>query len=268
MAVTRRQFDAYARRNARIGAGVKQAIDKLWDKLDKSSLETLALDLSLYLPLLADKFGKVAAVAAAEFYDMSRAAARVKGGYTATTATGATWKVGRDIAYATGGEFAGDVKEFLTSTVQGVVRDYGRQTIAENSAADQWSDGYTSMPTSDNPCAFCQIKSMASMWNYDGRKLEEEVTVDAWHDNCSCELVPTFSEKPQWIVDACKGYEDNYDAAARLVRSGDVPEDLQARIDAAREQHAQLVKSGKSDRKWSSFNEITIAMRYQNEGMH
>lgn len=268
MAVTRRQFDAYARRNRQLDAGVRRAIDKLWSQLDKSSMDALLTDLAIYLPLVAEKFGKVAAVAAAEFYDESRKASRAKGSYKATTSTGATWKVGRDIKYAASESFNGDVKSFLTATVQGVVRDYGRQTIAENSAADGWSDGYTSMPTSGNPCAFCQIKSMASYWNYDGRKLEEEVTEDAWHDNCSCELVPTFSEKPQWVVDACKGYEDNYYDAAELVRSGDVPEDLQARIDAAREQHAKLVAEGKSDKKWSSFNEITIAMRYQNEGMH
>lgn len=268
MAVTRKQFDAYARRNKQIDAGVKRAIDSIWGKLDTSSMESLLLDLSIYLPLIAEKFGAVSATVAAEFYDASRKASKAKGSYTATTATAATWKIDRDIKYATGGEFAGDIKSFLTSTVQGVVHDYGRQTIAENSDADSWSDGYTSMPTSDNPCAFCQIKSMASMWNYDGGKLEEEITEDAWHDNCSCELVPTFRDHPSWMVERCKGYEDNYYDAANLIRSGDVPEDLQARIDAAKEQHAKLVAEGKSDKKWSSFNEITIAMRYQNEGMH
>jgi len=268
MAVTRKQFDAYARRNATIDASVKRAIDRIWDKLDKSSLESLLLDLSIYLPLIADKFGKVAAVAAAEFYDQSRAVSKVRGEYKATTATGALWKVERDLKYVSKGDFSGDVKSFLTQSVQGAVRDYGRQTIAENSAADEWSDGYTSMPTSENPCAFCQIKSMESYWNYGGKRLEEEVTENAWHLNCSCELVPTFKEMPAWVVDACKGFEDNYYDAADLIKSGEIPEDLQERIDAAREQHAKLVSEGKSDRKWSSFNEITIAMRYQNEGMH
>ena len=268
MAVTRRQFDAYARRNATIAANVKKAIDRIWDQLDTSSMDALLNDLAIYLPLVAEKFGKVASVAAAEFYDMSRKASKAKGSYTATTAAGALWKIDRDVKYAAGGEFAGDVKAFLTQSVQGVVRDYARQTIAENSAADDWSDGYTSMPTSGNPCAFCQIKSMESYWNYHGRKLEEEVTDDAWHLNCSCELVPTFREYPQWMIDDCKGYESNYYDAADLLRSGDAPDDLKERIEAAKEQHAKLVSEGKSDKKWSFFNEVTIAMRYQNEGMH
>lgn len=268
MAVTRAQFDAYARRNAAIDANVKKAVDRIWGQLDTSSMEALLGDLATYLPLVAEKFGKVSALTAAEFYDLGRNAASAGGAYEATTAAGALWMVDRDLMFVASGGFDGDVRSFLTQSVQGVVRDYGRRTIAENSAADHWCDGYTSMPTSDNPCAFCQIKSMASFWNYGGRKLEEEVTEDAWHANCSCVLVPTFSDKPPWVVDACKGYEDNYNDAAELIRSGDMPEDLQARIDAAREQHAKLVAEGKSDKRWSSFNEITIAMRYQNEGMH
>ena len=268
MAVTRRQFDAYARRNATIGANVKKAIDRIWDQLDKSSMEALVNDLAIYLPLVADKFGKVAAVAAAEFYDASRKASKARGSYTATTATGALWKVNRDVTYAVGEDFAGDVKAFLTQSVQGVVRDYGRETIRENSRQDRWASGYNSVPTSGNPCAMCVIKALGSYRKYDGEFLHEEITQDAWHLNCSCELIPVFEDSPHWVEGQYDEYYGQYDKAAKLVRSGDLPEDLQKRIDDAKEQHAKLVADGKSDKKWSSFNEITIAMRYQNEGMH
>lgn len=216
MAVTRRQFDAYARRNATLDAGVKRAVDKLWDQLDKSSMESLLLGLSIYLPLVAEKFGAVASTAAAEFYDMSRRAAKAKGRYTATTAKGALWKVDRDIKYAASDDFAyGDVKEFLTSTVQGVVRDYGRQTILENTKADKWSDGYCSVPTSENPCAFCIIKALGSpggMRKYGGELLEDEVYEDAWHDNCSCILEPIWGESPNWVDGQYDEYWDMYQA--------------------------------------------------------
>lgn len=212
--ITRKQFDAYARRNMTIDANVKKAIDHIWSQLDTSDMESLLLDLSLYLPLVAEKFGAVAAVAAAEFYDESRAASKAKGRYRATTAKGALWKVDRDVKYAASGSFAyADVKAFLTETVQGVVRDYGRQTIAENSRMDAWSDGYCSVPTSDNPCAFCIIKALGSpggMRKYHDEVLRDEVFEDAWHDNCSCILQPTWEESPYWLDGQYDDYWDMY----------------------------------------------------------
>lgn len=216
MAVTRKQFDAYAKRNATIDAAVGRAIDSIWEQLDKSSLESLMLDLSIYLPLVAEKFGKVAAVAAAEFYDMSRSSAKAKGRYTATTASGALWKVERDIKYATGENFAyNDVKAFLTSSVQGVVRDYGRQTIIDNTKADRWCEGYCSIPTSDDPCVFCIIKALGSPggnYRYRGEVLRDEVYEDAWHDNCTCILEPMWGDSPNWVEGKYDEYWDMYQA--------------------------------------------------------
>lgn len=219
MSVNRKQFDAFARRNLEIDRAVEKAIDKLWPTLDTSSMEALLTDLSIYLPLVADKFGKLASEVSAEFYDASRSAARTKGMFTATTAKGALWKVERDVSYALGDGFAyGDVKKFLTSTVQGVVRDYGRETIRENCRRDRWSDGYCSVPTSDNPCAFCIIKALGSPGGnrkYHGEFLDEEVYEDAWHDDCKCILQPVWGDAPIWVDGEYDAYYEMYQAGRR-----------------------------------------------------
>jgi hypothetical protein len=216
MSVSRKQFDAFARRNLAIDRAVKRAIDELWDMLDKDDLESLLNDLAIQLPLVADKFGKAAAMVSAEFYDASRVAAKAKGMFSATTASGALWKVDRDVAYAFSDDFAyNDVKSFLTQSVQGVVRDYGRETIRENCKQDRWSDGYCSVPTSDNPCAFCIIKALGSPGGnkrYKGELLDEEVYEDAWHADCKCILEPIWGESPNWVEGQYDEYWDMYQA--------------------------------------------------------
>ena len=219
MSVNRKQFDAFARRNLVIDDAVARAIDMLWDTLDTTSMESLLNDLAIYLPLLAEKFGMLASEVSAEFYDASRVAARAKGRFTATTARGALWKVDRDVKYASSDDFAyDDVKAFLTASVQGVVRDYGRETIRENCKRDRWSDGYCSVPTSDNPCSFCIIKALGSPggnYKYHGDFLKSEVYEDAWHDDCKCILEPVWGESSAWVQGMYDEYWEMYEAGRR-----------------------------------------------------
>jgi hypothetical protein len=209
--VTRAQFDAYARRKMRIDKAIERAIDELWDSLDKTSMETLALDLALYLPLVAEQYGKACAVVAADFYDDMRRAARVGGSYKATTAHGATWKVERDVKYAFGADFAYEnQKAFLTESVKQVARDFGHETIKANSDRDSFCDGYVSVPTDDEPCVFCAMKTLDSYRRYRGERLETEVSQDAWHDGCRCELLPMWKDTPNWVDTDLDRYETMY----------------------------------------------------------
>ena len=272
MAVSKREFDAYVRRLAALDRGSRAAVATLWPKLDHTDMESLRADLERYLPTLAHRLGKVAAAAAVSFYATARSASRTRGDYVPESAKGALWRVDRGISYAMGGAMPeASAPAFLTSTVGGVVSDYANATIAANAEADRFCSGYQSVPTSDNPCAFCIIKAL-NTWDYHmygGERLLHEVDSDAWHDNCSCKLIPVWEDSPEWTVEQFRGYEAAYRDASDAVYGGDMPDELRERIDAARERHAADVDAGRSSKKWSALNEVTIAMRYQSEnGMH
>lgn len=204
---------AYARQKLKIDRAIEAAIDELWDILDTSDFAALQTDLALYLPLIADQYGKACAVAAADFYDGARKAAKVRGTYTASTEKGALWHVDRDVKYAFGDAFAySSQKAFLTESVKQTARDYGHATIASNSDRDPFCDGYCSVPTNDDPCVFCIMKALGTFKNYNDEKLEVEITEDAWHDGCKCELIPVWKDTPNWIEGDYERYESMYKA--------------------------------------------------------
>ena len=213
MTITRAQFTAYARQKLKIDKAIEAAIDELWDILDTSDLAALETDLALYLPLIADQYGKACAVAAADFYDHARKASKVRGSYKASTEKGALWHVDRDVKYAFGDTFAySSQKAFLTESVKQTARDYGHATIMGNSNRDPFCDGYCSVPTNDDPCVFCIMKALDTFKNYKGEKLETEITEDAWHLNCKCELIPVWKDTPNWLEGDYERYESMYKA--------------------------------------------------------
>lgn len=213
MTITRGQFNTYAKQKLQIDGAIEAAIDELWDLLDTSDLDALETDLALYLPLVADRYGRACAVAAADFYDTARNASKVRGSYRASTDVGALWHVDRDIKYAFGEGFAyASQKAFLTESVKQTARDYGHATIIGNSKRDLFCDGYCSVPTNDDPCVFCITKSLDTFYNFKGKKLEERIEEDAWHPGCKCELLPVWEDTPNWVEGDYERYESMYKA--------------------------------------------------------
>ena len=211
--MNRREFDAYARRNRTIDAGARRAFDALWTSLGVEDVASSQEALARYMTPLADRLGKVSALNAAEFYDSCRASGKARGAYEAVTAQGRLWHVERDIAYAASAEFAyEDPAAFLRMCLESTVRDYGRETILFNADRDPQCTGYMSMPTGDDPCAFCIIKALGTYWNYQGRRLTEEISDDAWHANCTCELTPIFDDIPDWASERMDEYGEMYSA--------------------------------------------------------
>lgn len=213
MSVTREQFDAYAAQKLRVDAAVQSAIDELWDMLDTSDMEALEADIAIYLPLMADRYGKACAVLAADFYDGARASSGVRGDYRATTDKGRLWQVDRDVKYAFGAEFAySDARAFLAESVKSAARSYGDATVMGNAKRDPFCEGYCSVPTNAKPCVFCIMKTLDTYRKYKGRKLTYEVHRDAWHNGCKCELLPIWKDTPHWVEGDYERYESMYQA--------------------------------------------------------
>jgi len=204
MAVTRERFRRYVRAMNAISGRTRQAVLDLWPRLDHSSMDALREDLLRYVPPLVAKMGQVSAAVSARFYDDVRTAGRARGDYRATTSDPGLTRVERALLYATGSQMAySDVPAMVAGAAATNVLEYGRQTIAENTAYDPFASGYRSVPSGDNPCPFCVIKSL-NTWTYHmyaGERLTDEVDGDAWHDNCSCQLIPEVGDAPAWVDD-------------------------------------------------------------------
>lgn len=210
MTISEASFNVYRSRKRALLDKVRPAVNELWDLIDENGLEVEAA-LTIYLPLIADRYGKAMAVMAADYFDESRTAAKVLGGYEPITSTGALWKVERDITYAFGDDFAySSVQDFLTASVAAAVEDYGRQTIIDNSERDAQCGGYVSIPGA-NPCVFCIMKSLDSYRNFMGEPLETEIAADAWHDNCTCTLQPLWEDAPTFVEERYEEYKTAYE---------------------------------------------------------
>lgn len=204
MAVSKAVYDRYADAMQLVSDKGKEALMKVLPTLDTSSDEAFLADLQRVVPPLVAKYGKVSALLSARFYDRAR---RVAGGgndYVATTFGGEKLaEVDRAVIYAaTGGMALETVPSFLIGVVDMGIKSYGRETQMGNADLDPFCEGYESIPGAD-PCAFCIIKAL-NTWNYhnyQGQRLEEEVSDDAWHANCNCQLVPIFRDDPlpDWV---------------------------------------------------------------------
>lgn len=230
MTITSARFNAYRSRKRALLDKVRPAVNELWDYIDEYEMDVEDA-LAVYLPLIADRYGKAMAVMAADYFSESRIAANALGAYEPITSKGALWKVDRDIAYAFGGEFAyTSVQDFLASSVSAAVEDYGRQTIIDNSERDSQCGGYVSIPGA-NPCVFCIMKSLDSYYNYNGEKLETEISGEAWHDNCTCTLQPLWDDSPTFVEERIGEFRQIYDdgmAYAVEQKGGDMTTSVKA----------------------------------------
>lgn len=222
--VTEEDYRRFVKRIDAVSAATKRAMLKMWPRLDHSSMDALAASLERYMPSLVDKLGKVAALAAAEYYDAARSG--VVGDYAAVTAGGSKLaEVTRDIGFITGAEYVADaisdeaqmrqLASFLAGTADRVVKSYSRETLQANARADSKCLGYYSVPAPGCSCAFCMVKSLQGYRNYMGERLEHRVEGDAWHDNCSCQLVPRFDRSQDWSSEQIEGYRAAYTAGVR-----------------------------------------------------
>ena len=203
MTVSKATYDRYADAMQLVSDKGKEALARILPTFDTSSDEAFLADLQRVIPPLVSKYGKVSALLSARFYDRARATTTLDDDYIATTFDGDLKTVESKLGYiATSGLGSAAVASFLAGTVDTGIKSYGRNTQMGNANADPFCNGYESIPGA-NPCAFCIIKAL-NTWTYhkyQGDVLEEEVTDDAWHNNCNCQLVPVFRDDPlpEWV---------------------------------------------------------------------
>lgn len=175
------------------------------------------------IPLLVRKYGDVAATAAAEWYEETRAT-QVAGGYDATTvapydgtdiSNTIRWQAGKLFVPDSTG--LADVGGFLAGALQRWVLYSGRETVARNTVRDPSHPRFARVPTGAKTCAFCSL--MASR----GFVYHSEASagmLHKWHGDCDCEIVAEWDRHAAHIA----GYDpdamyDRYLTARSTVES-------------------------------------------------
>lgn len=164
-----------------------------------------------------------------------------------------------------------DAVEMLTSFLEGVVAESIRVTGSSN----LWRDYERGMaggrwcrvPVGDT-CAWCLMLASQGAW-YLSEKSALGKEPGHYHTKCNC--VAVYHANPESIAGYKKlgkyksmYYEaDNYRRANKSWSNDyEYPEELQWRVNAAKEAHIAKFEAGDTDTPWTQYNEDLIVMRY------
>lgn len=137
------------------------------------------------LPAIVREYGELGAVMAAEWYEVERERAEVRGRFApapvAADDRGAHSLV--DYAVATAATAAG-LKALILGGTQRRIADHARLTVANNSVADPGAEGWVRVGEADH-CKWCDqyldgVVRTVSGYDFDA------------HDNCNCSVSVAF----------------------------------------------------------------------------
>ncbi|TMZ70762.1 hypothetical protein EMG21_27800 [Klebsiella pneumoniae] len=198
----------------RIGQLAVADLVKLWRTLPSGQTTALVAALVEAVPELAARWGDVAAVSAADYFDAVREHYNPSGSYLASPAppapaeqvrAGVRWAV--DPLFSASPDEAAALARLSTS-LDRLVRQADRDTVAVNATADQHARGWRRVAR-PGACPFCVMlagregaytsKAAAEMVGGSGRVRGTRPQGQSYHDHCRCFAAPVF---PGWEPDA------------------------------------------------------------------
>lgn len=193
---SRDDLNRYSTAVSKVVGLAKADLDKLWQSLDLSNPLAVRDALLEFVPALVREYGDVAAAAAADWYEEIRSSV-ITGNYRAVTGGVVdSAQVEASVRYAAGHLFAGSPEQALSvinGSVQRFVQYSGRETIARNVSRDRSKPRYARVPQGPTTCAFCSL--MASRgFVYRSKKTAGQD--HKYHDDCDCQIVPSWDESP------------------------------------------------------------------------
>ena len=236
--------------------------------IDFTDWEQAAEQLRNVITEIVDYFGLAASELGAQWYEYCRTlgvggdySAIVEPPNTALVKAAANKQIDK---LFDGSADEGKVVSLLHDVVADQVSRQARDTIVR----------YARVPVGDT-CAFC-IMLASRGFVYTSKKAATLTSAgEKYHDNCNCVAVPFHkADTIPGYTDELRKYEQMYFDADNLRRSGEMPDELNERIKEAKkihnEKYKQYKESGVGDthEPWRSYNEITMIMRYQHEGLH
>jgi len=175
----------------------------IWPQLRKVKPNRLYDVLLTLLPAIQEKYGPSAASLAADWFEDSRADAKVAGRARAVLASPpveAQWKALLDRSLS--GMFAEEQRpeatlSMLSGGLQRSVANEHRQTIVQSTRADPKSKGWARVG-SGKTCGFCQMLIDR------GAVYTEATAAFLAHDHCSCVASPTWAPNVTKVSFAAK----------------------------------------------------------------
>lgn len=174
-------------------------------------------------PVLVERYGDVAAAAAAEFYEEARAAA-IGGNYQALlSAVGDVEELRRLLLWGMQSLPETGVTQSVSSKLGGILQQQvvnrSRDTILLNVKKDPEKPRWARVPTGAKTCAFCMLLASRG-FEYSTR---ESAGSNKFHTHCDCAIVPGWGENPRVRGYKPEKFKKVYEAS---VVSGDLKETL------------------------------------------
>ena len=158
------------------------------------------------IPALVRKYGNIAASAAAEWYERTRAK-QVGGAYDPVTADPfPDAAIQATVRYKAGDLFAGnqsDMASFLEGALNRWVQYSGRETVARNIRRDSARPRFARVPTGAKTCAFCELVASRGFVYLSERSATVTGLMRKYHNDCDCIAVAEWDRDAHHI----EGYD-------------------------------------------------------------
>lgn len=244
--IPREWLDNYTRGLTQLSEGGQRALADALSRIDLTDRSAVAAVMRAHCMVGA----KAAAEMAARFYELM-SAFQTEREYDAINDSGFTATAVNNSTYSVLTEFDGDMERILSQLLATYGREVSRaanyNTIA-NGEADERDVRYARVPSGDRTCAWC-LALAGKGFHYMTREAAEHT-----HRGCDCRIVPEIGGAK---VDVA-GYRPTkyalmWNRAKRALDSGDIPDELKARMERERE---------RKGRGYGSFNEQLAVMRW------
>lgn len=163
-------------------------------RLDLDDRVALQAALHEFLPALIAQYGDIAATAAAEWYEATRAA-QIGGAYAAQLgATAPNSAVHASVGYAVAAADPAEIPSRLLASAQRLVMFSQRSTVGLNAVSDPRRPRFARVPTGATTCAFCLLVSSRG-FEYGTRQAAGDSGSgfgSDYHSDCDCQIVADF----------------------------------------------------------------------------
>jgi hypothetical protein len=158
-------------------------------------------------PDLVATYGPMAGMVGADYYDEARAAAAVRGFYSAQVADiPATEQLTSNVRYGIGPLFAAEpdvtlAVSLLRSAMDRDVRQVARDTVSLSAENDPARARWARVPHGRDTCAFCMVQAGR------GAVFGQRAASKHYHTGCGCTAVPIWGEKDLSRLKRATGYD-------------------------------------------------------------